>query len=284
MSHRATNWAFQQRGLKPAERVVLLYLADRHNPDHGCFPSQGQLAADCEMSRSGLNVHLDALEEMGLIRRERRVDPATRKQRSTRYILGFEFGATHEPCPESGHGTRPEPCPEIGESRVQNLDTNPVREPVTTTAHARAVGDEADRLLEVAGPGLCATSRLALAASTGIIAEWIEEGLDLELDVVPVIRARTARARASPIRSWEYFTEAIRRAHARRLREVRPAVSAETKAEAERVAALDPAERMAEWLRSGRHVPPSAVSTSMRGELLARGLVDEALLRARQIY
>jgi DNA-binding MarR family transcriptional regulator len=62
MSHKATNWAFQQRGLKPAERVVLLCLADRHNPDHGCFPSQEQLAADCEMSRSGLNVHLDALE------------------------------------------------------------------------------------------------------------------------------------------------------------------------------------------------------------------------------
>jgi DNA-binding transcriptional ArsR family regulator len=284
MSHKATNRAFQQRGLKPAERVVLLYLADRHNPDHGCFPSQEQLAADCEMSRSGLNVHLDALEEMGLIRRERRVDPATRKQRSTRYILGFEFGATHEPSPDSGHGKRPEPCPEIGESRVQNLDTNPVREPVSTTAQARAVGGEADRLLKAAGPGLCSKSRLALSGSTGIIAEWIEEGFDLELDVVPVIRARTARARGSPVRTWEYFTEAIRRAHARRLRKVRPAVSAETKAEAERVAALDPAERIAEWLRSGTHVPPSAVSNTMRAELLARGLVDEALLRARQIY
>ena len=50
------------------------------------------------------------------------------------------------------------------------------------------------------------------------------------------------------------------------------------------MAALDPAERIAEWLRSGTHVPPSAVSNTMRAELLARGLVDEALLRARQIY
>jgi len=139
MSHRATNWAFQQRGLSPAQRVVLLHLADRHNPDFGCFPSQAQLAADCEISRASLNVILGQLEASGLIRRERRVDPATRRQRSTRYILGFECDDPPEPCPVSGHGSGPEPCPESGQSRVQNLDTNPVREPVSTTARdARA--------------------------------------------------------------------------------------------------------------------------------------------------
>ncbi|MDO5643725.1 MAG: helix-turn-helix domain-containing protein, partial [Paracoccus sp. (in: a-proteobacteria)] len=90
MSHTATIWALQQRGLTPAQRVVLFYLADRHNPDYGCFPKQNTLAADAEISVSSLNDHLAYLEERGLIRRERRIHPETRRQMSTRYILAFE--------------------------------------------------------------------------------------------------------------------------------------------------------------------------------------------------
>lgn len=48
--------------------------------------------------------------------------------------------------------------------------------------------------------------------------------------------------------------------------------------------AWDHAEFMAAWLKSDRPPPPSAVSNALRDELLARGLVDEALLRTRQIY
>ena len=103
MSHKATNWAIQQRGLMPATKLVLWYLCDRHNPDFGCFPSQHQLAADAEISRASLNTHLEKLETAGLIRRQRRVDEVTRKQKSTRYVLGFEDDFAAEPCPESGH-------------------------------------------------------------------------------------------------------------------------------------------------------------------------------------
>jgi len=123
MSHKATNWAIQQRGLSPVTKLVLWYLCDRRNPDFGCFPSQDQLAADAEISRASLNVHLEKLETAGLISRRRRVDEVTRKQKSTRYVLGFEDGFRRravsrfwtwktttavsrfwqKPCPESGH-------------------------------------------------------------------------------------------------------------------------------------------------------------------------------------
>ena len=103
MSHKATNWAIQQRGLSPVTKLVLWYLCDRHNPDFGCFPSQDQLAADAEISRASLNTHLEKLETAWLIRRQRRVDEVTRKQKSTRYVLGFEDDFGGGPCPESGH-------------------------------------------------------------------------------------------------------------------------------------------------------------------------------------
>ncbi|MBL9059656.1 MAG: hypothetical protein JNK88_06505, partial [Mangrovicoccus sp.] len=41
---------------------------------------------------------------------------------------------------------------------------------------------------------------------------------------------------------------------------------------------------IADWINSGRYVPPCAVSSTMRASLLAAGLVTEAALRARQIY
>ena len=136
MSHEATNWAIKQRGLKPTTKIVLWHLCDRFNPDYGCFPSQVRLADDCEISRSTLNEHLGQLEATGLLRRVPRIDPVTKRQMQTRYILGFEPGFTPAdvaPCPETGHGNAPidfdaemapridpdatmsgDPCPEFG--------------------------------------------------------------------------------------------------------------------------------------------------------------------------
>jgi hypothetical protein len=136
MSHEATNWAIKQRGLKPTTKIVLWHLCDRFNPDYGCFPSQVRLAHDCEISRSTLNEHLRQLEATGLLRRVPRIDPVTKRQMPTRYILGFEPGFTPAgvvPCPETGHGNAPidfdaemaaridpdvpisgDPCPEFG--------------------------------------------------------------------------------------------------------------------------------------------------------------------------
>jgi len=96
MSHAATNWAIQQRGLKPATKIVLWFLCDRHNPDFGCFPTQARLAEDAEMSISALNEHLATLEDLGLIHRIRTHNPRTHRRQPTRYILGFEAGFPQE--------------------------------------------------------------------------------------------------------------------------------------------------------------------------------------------
>ncbi|NHF74885.1 helix-turn-helix domain-containing protein [Paracoccus xiamenensis] len=153
MSHAATNWAIQQRGLKPATKIVLWHLCDRHNPDFGCFPTQVRLAEDAEMSVSALNEHLIKLEERRLIHRVRTHDPRTHKRQATRYILGFEPGFPQDPSPETGDGDEgPEdepngdptpdtghgsisgfsakPSPDFAESHLRNPETNPVREPL----------------------------------------------------------------------------------------------------------------------------------------------------------
>ena len=180
MSHEATTWAIRQRGLPPAAKLVLWHLCDRYHPDHGCFPSQGTLADDCELSRSTLNTHLALLEERGLIHREARLDPRTKRQASTRYRFPFEedfpvAAEAEKPCPKSGHGSDEAP-----QSRVRNSgravsgwsDTEPVKitrnisppkPPLAEPAAADAAGAEPSELttLPAAPSGVLPEHRLS---------------------------------------------------------------------------------------------------------------------------
>ena len=286
MSHQATNWAFQQRGLKPATWRVLVMLADRHNPDNGCFPSQQQLAYDAEMSVSSLNDQLLKLEDLGLIRRERRINPKTRKQMSTRYILGFEDDFAQEPSPNSGVGKPEIPSPKNAESRLRNSETNPVREPVTTTTDFEAqTPDPAEKCVNACGPGLSDYARRVIRDTDDVIHGWIETGVDLEADVLPVLTERTATARDRVIRTWDYFTQAERARQTRReAQEARAGKNAENQHVRSPAPDSDPVVCLARWINSGARVPPSAVTNTQRDALLARGLVSEARLRALQIY
>ena len=72
MSHIAMNWALTKKELTPAQWIVLIKLADRHNPDFGCFPSLDRIADDCNMSRSTVQRVLNHLEGVNLISREQR--------------------------------------------------------------------------------------------------------------------------------------------------------------------------------------------------------------------
>jgi hypothetical protein len=159
MSHEATNWAIKQRGLKPTTKIVLWHLCDRFNPDYGCFPSQDRLAHDCEISRSTLNDHLGQLEAVGLLRRVPRLDPLTKRQLPTRYILGFEPGFTPVavvPCAEFGHGEGADseiavmaegsaldaaadalPCPEFGHGIGAEAVSDFLTEPCPENAEGR---------------------------------------------------------------------------------------------------------------------------------------------------
>lgn len=190
MSHAATNWAVQQRGIKPAAKIVLWQLCDRFHADNGCFPSQELLAEDCELSRSSLNDQLLELEAAGLIQRQRRHDTGRRRE-STRYRFKFEVGFPFsDPCPNSGHGSMsendPDPCPNSAENHVRNSDTNLVREPVKEPKIERDARERAiDPPVEEAIPEPILLDRIrkshpqaAHADQDEVIAAW--KALDVE--------------------------------------------------------------------------------------------------------
>ena len=316
MSELATDWAILQRGLHPAAKLVLWHLCNRHTLGSGCFPSEEQLTVDAEISRASLNIQLRRLEEAGLIRRLRRPGRGPTLWKSTRYILGFEADFPQKPSPDSGRLSgqkpspdlaqtptkpcpdlqqkHPKPCPDSEQSHLRILDTNLVRKKETTTArsthasthdtHAREAPETA--CLAACGEGLCLEARAVIQATAPVIDGWLAAGYDLDADILPVLKARRSHKRDDPIRTWAYFTPAVSKRHAQRT-----ALAAKAKSAGETGSAPKPKptayELMvmtADWINSGRYVPPSAVSTSKRAALLAAGLVTEATLRAGQIY
>jgi len=315
MSHQATNWAVQQRGLKPATKIVLWHLCDRHNPDYGCFPSQHQLAHDCEMSPSALNVHLLKLEAAGRIRRVQSRDPKTNRQLRTRYILGFEALFIPEPTPESGvgivgtekeqtpkptpesgvgtvSGIEGKPTPDNGQSRLRNPEsksnpvTEPLREPVKEEEDAR---ESARRVSDV----LFLRVLTALGINANRLPTWWQgdaarshigswrHDLGLSDNAILQVAAETRKAHAEPPDG----PKALDRAMARRSATDRAASTriVAAKHSAPQASLGERAAFYAEIVNSDGFLAPSMISCTVRDAMLHQGLVTAERLRERGV-
>jgi hypothetical protein len=347
MSHKATVWALDQRSIKGTTKIVLWHLCDRYNPEHGCFPSQELLAYDCQVSRSGLNNHLGHLERCGLMRRERRIDPITKRQMSTRYILGFEEGFTpvpknataenransaswaEKPCPEFGHGPcdkemspnnglactsaekpcpefahgavskkQADPCPENDPSRVQNLDTNlvrePLREPVKEEEDARARDSDFDRFFAELLTALGFAANAALPAwwqgwpALVHVRRWRDD-LGLSETRIIKIAAETRADHPNPPDGPKALDRFMERA-AQRDAIAATANAGGKKAKRRRKLALAPplscdekAVIYAKMVNSDGYVSIAAITNTIRDAMLAHGLVTPERLRERGV-
>jgi hypothetical protein len=321
MSHKATVWAIQQRGLKPATKIVLWFLCDRHNPDFGCFPTQARLADDAEMSISALNEHLAKLEMLRLIHRVRVHDPRTHKRQATRYILGFEDGFPQKPTPETGHGLfgteeeqhvdpTPEtgdraisgfstkPSPDFAQSHLRNPETNLVREPLSKPVKeeedAQARDFEFDRFFaELLGA-------LGFAADASLpawwqgwpaqlhVRRWIDD-LGLSEDRIIETATETRTDHPNPPdgpKALDRFMERTAQRDAQAT--IANAKSQKSKRRRKRV---DPprlsddekAAFYAKMVNADGFLPVSSINNSIRDLMLVRGLVTPERLRMRGV-
>ena len=88
MSHLMTALAMKHKGLSPATKIVLYWIADHHNGETGnCFPSINRLASVCEMSRRSVESHVSRLEDQGLIEVTRRFRPEGGKTSNSYKLL-----------------------------------------------------------------------------------------------------------------------------------------------------------------------------------------------------
>lgn len=95
MSHQATNWAAELRGIPPMAKLVLLRLADRADESGICYPSQRRLAAECCITERTVRNAITDLISRGLVIIH---IPSTPRGDTTRYRLTF----ANTPEPRSG--------------------------------------------------------------------------------------------------------------------------------------------------------------------------------------
>lgn len=86
-------WPLQ---LLPAQKLVLLALADYADERGRCFPGQAKLAERACIDARSVRRHIAALEKNNFIEVERTRDPATNRWRVNRYLLRF---LSEEPRP-----------------------------------------------------------------------------------------------------------------------------------------------------------------------------------------
>jgi hypothetical protein len=315
MSHKATVWAIQQRGLKPATKIVLWFLCDRHNPDFGCFPTQARLADDAEMSISALNEHLAKLQELRLIHRVRAQDPHTHKRLATRYILGFEDGFPPEPTPETGdsfmgtdeeHGRDPtpdsghgaisgfieKPSPDFAQSHLRNPEINLVREPLSKPVKEEEDAQARDSDFDRFFAELLSALGLDAAALPGWWQGWPprlhvqrwREKLGLSQDEIVAVATASRSEHPEPPDGPKALDRAMQRAAQRK---VEDGGRKRHKPTAAAAPAKNPITDLpafyANLINANGYLPVSAISNTLRDAMLGRGLVTADRLRERGV-
>ena len=112
MSHYMTALAMQQKGIKPATKIVLYWIADHHNSEtDACFPSLATLSDECEMSKRAVQAHIDTLSYAGLIERVER-----KRGNGSRTSNGYRLNLTKQ-----AWQNLPPPIAESARAPVQNL-------------------------------------------------------------------------------------------------------------------------------------------------------------------
>jgi len=319
MSVQAITWALDYAAGSVTEKVLLLVLANYANKFGVSWPSQKTLADQTALGERTVRRVLADMERRGVIRRIVRRRGNGSRQSDMILLAAFdgrkpappgmldvgpdgaEIDAPDQPANGDNRPMRPldnRPPDPDPPATVAALDTSKILKRTTTARDvpARAfsepgsdqgaapAADAEAACLAACGPGLSTAARIAIATTRPVIAEWLAEGYDIQADILPALSDRTSQTRADPIRTWAYFTPAIEKRHAQRLALAARAKSAgETKA-VPKLTAHEILLQMAQWLNSGRFVPPSAVKNTTRDALLRAGLVTKETLRSHQIY
>lgn len=263
-------------------KSVLGYMADKAADDgSGIWTSKANIARDLELSRRAVQLAIQELIRDGLV--------TETGQRDCKHGFTVEYSIVIEAV-DNLPSTREPRSPRESDARVtresgshdpvnQIHPNHPYKDTTTPPAKDAAVdnSDPQTRCLAVAGPGLCPASRAEIIKTAEVIEGWLREGIDLDTDILPVIRARTPTIRISPIRTWGYFTDAVRAAHRQRLRQpARPQG-------AEKTSANPQLHFYADWVNADRYLPPSAISNSVALALLEAGLTSAERLALRGV-
>ncbi|HAT2181137.1 TPA: helix-turn-helix domain-containing protein [Raoultella ornithinolytica] len=170
-------------------KLVLIKLADNANDKGECWPSYQHIADQCECSKSAVRNHIDALEDMGLIKRENRVGVNNGKGNTSNvYYLNLDVtpmppkstGVCHEIAPPMPSDGTP-PMPPDGTRTSHSFE--PVTEPDSLSARGQFISEAAKRRIGISPSGGIPFPP-AFKPSADHIAIASEKGINIETELL----------------------------------------------------------------------------------------------------
>lgn len=170
-------------------KLVLIKLADNANDKGECWPSYQHIADQCECSKSAVRNHIDALEDMGLIKRENRVGVNNGKGNTSNvYYLNLDAtpmpskstGVCHEIAPPMPSDGTP-PMPPDGTRTSHSFE--PATEPDSLSARGQFISEAAKRRIGISPNGEIPFPP-AFKPSADHIAIASEKGINIETELL----------------------------------------------------------------------------------------------------
>ncbi|VFZ27763.1 helix-turn-helix domain-containing protein [Klebsiella pneumoniae] len=170
-------------------KLVLIKLADNANDKGECWPSYQHIADQCECSKSAVRNHIDALEDMGLIKRENRVGVNNGKGNTSNvYYLNLDVtpmppkstGVCHKIAPPMPSDGTP-PMPSDGTRTSHSFE--PVTEPDSLSARGQFISEAAKRRIGISPNGEIPFPP-AFKPSADHIAIASEKGINIETELL----------------------------------------------------------------------------------------------------
>lgn len=301
MSYVASKWVDELEGLKAGTYRVLSWLAKCHNPTNGTFPSHEYLAKKCNCSVKTIQNQLGLLEQMGLIKRNRRARNVGRYS-SYRYILAFEFDCPSVLAREARMGWHVDSTPSgpqsSGRKSVEPASTQPSDSEVATEetknlppaknafhhrkkVPAKEVNSESCKGAKPQNdPELLRSFEVFWKAhpkprNRPETLDRFREAVSNGVDPVHILAAAEDYRESQNGEAARYTSRSDNWLDQRRWEAFSPptkkAIVAETAA------------FWAEKIKGDGYIPPSAISPQLADQMLAEGLVNETDLRAKQI-
>lgn len=206
--------------LKSRSRLLLLLLADHAGKDGTCYPSRKTLAALAGASEASIKRDMAVLERQSFIKRHVRRAANGAQSANLIEIVGIVQGGSDcaggrlKAEPGEAHSCEPEGGSLVIPAYKEEPSLEPSAKPsVVATAETRSAKiDTAElhrKLLTAANGALC-----PMAKGTGLVSVaepigWIQQGADVDLDILPAIAAIAHRVRPGTIRAWSYYRGAV---------------------------------------------------------------------------
>lgn len=182
----------------PLRKLVLIKLADNANDKGECWPSHQHIADHCECSKTAVRNHIDALEEMGILKRENRIGVANGKG-NTSNVYYLNMDATPMPLKSTGvcndvappmppDGTPP--MPPDGTRTSHSFE--PVNEPNSLSGREGFMSEAAKRRIGIS-PGGAIPLPPMFKPSEEHIAMAREKGVSIETELLNFKDYHTAR-------------------------------------------------------------------------------------------